>query len=68
MIILENLLYNLYCSTPWVKVDSITYKENSIAVLKPAKDVDDPTFGQIEKKYTSDDSAYTYVRIMLRGG
>ena len=56
---------HFYFSSPWVKVNGITYKESVIVALKPGTDLDDPTFGQIRAIYICDNSIYANVRVLL---
>ncbi len=43
------MITKFMCSTPPVKVGSTEYKENTIVVIQPNKEFEDPIFGDIKQ-------------------
>ncbi len=43
------MIIKFMCSTPSVKVGSIEYKEDTIVVIQPKKEFEDPIFGDIKQ-------------------
>ncbi len=44
------MIIKFICSTPSVKVGSTEYKEDTIVVIQPKKEFEDPIFGDIIQK------------------
>ena len=55
------MITKFMCSTPPVKVGSTEYKEDTIVVIQPKKEFEDPIFGDIKQIFIINNKLYFYV-------
>lgn len=55
------MLYYYYCSTRWVKVEGVEYRQRCVVIMGMDDDDDDPIFGCVEAVYVIASQVYLHV-------